>query len=134
MKLLRFSITISLKEDNISQLGDYDAPFCEQQYTHGSCHISLFKFKSLDQLIPPPPKKKTVSNFRHLLSCGNIEIYRGCNNMLTVLIYMIFGIIHFMRTSAPFDLKRQYFPHKLNKLPSFLQDFNFWNRFASLHL
>ena len=22
-----------MKEDNISQLGDYDAPFCEQQYT-----------------------------------------------------------------------------------------------------
>ena len=57
-----------MKEDNISQLGDYDAPFCEQQYTHGSCYISLFKFKSFDQLIPP----KTESNFRHLLSCGTI--------------------------------------------------------------
>ena len=42
-----------MKEDNISQLGGYDAPFCEQQYTHGSCYISLFKFKSFDQLIPP---------------------------------------------------------------------------------
>ena len=42
-----------MKEDDISQLGDYDAPFCEQQYTHGSCYISLFKFKSFDQLIPP---------------------------------------------------------------------------------
>ena len=42
-----------MKEDNISQLGNYDAPFCEQQYTHGSCYISLFKFKSFDQLIPP---------------------------------------------------------------------------------
>ena len=42
-----------MKEDNISQLSDYDAPFCEQQYTHGSCYISLFKFKSFDQLIPP---------------------------------------------------------------------------------
>ena len=42
-----------MKEDNISQLGDYDVPLCEQQYTHGPCHISLFKFKSLDQLIPP---------------------------------------------------------------------------------
>ena len=41
------------KEDNISQLGDHDVPFCEQQYTHGSCYISLFKFKSFDQLIPP---------------------------------------------------------------------------------
>ena len=29
-----------MKEDNISQLGDYDAPFCEKQYTHGSCYIS----------------------------------------------------------------------------------------------
>ena len=42
-----------MKEDNISQLGDYDAPLCEQQYTLGSSHFSLFKFKSFDQLIPP---------------------------------------------------------------------------------
>ena len=42
-----------MKEDNISQLGDYDAPFCEQQYTHVSCYISLLKFESFDQLIPP---------------------------------------------------------------------------------
>ena len=42
-----------MKEDNISQLGDYNAPFCEQQYTHGSCYISLSKFKSFNQLIPP---------------------------------------------------------------------------------
>ena len=42
-----------MKEDNISQLGDYDAPFCEQQYTHGPCYISLFEYKSFDQLIPP---------------------------------------------------------------------------------
>ena len=41
-----------MKENNISQLGDYDPPFCEQQYTHGSCYISLFKFKTFDQLIP----------------------------------------------------------------------------------
>ena len=53
-----------MKENNISQLGDYVAAFGEQQYTHGSCYISLFKFKSFDQLIP--------SNFRHLLSCGTI--------------------------------------------------------------
>ena len=32
-----------MKEDNISQLGDYDAQFCEQQYTHESCYIPLFK-------------------------------------------------------------------------------------------
>ena len=42
-----------MKEDNIGQLSDYDAPFCEQQYTLGSCCISLFKFRSFDQLIPP---------------------------------------------------------------------------------
>ena len=41
-----------MKEDNISQLCDYDAPFCEQQYKHGPCYITLFKFKSFDQLIP----------------------------------------------------------------------------------
>ena len=44
-----------MKEDNISQLDDYDVPFCEQQYTHGSCYISLFKFKSFDQLTLPLP-------------------------------------------------------------------------------
>ena len=59
-----------MKEDNISQLDDYDVPFYEQQYTHGSCYISLFKFKSFDQFDTPPPQ--TASNFRHLLSCGTI--------------------------------------------------------------
>ena len=38
----------------VSQLGDYDMPLCEQQYTHGSCHISLFKFKSFDQFSTLP--------------------------------------------------------------------------------
>ena len=42
-----------MKENNISQLSDYDAPFCEQQYTHGPCYISLFKLKSFDQFNPP---------------------------------------------------------------------------------
>ena len=42
-----------MKEDDVSQLGDYDAPICEQQYTHGSCYMSLFKFKSFDQLNTP---------------------------------------------------------------------------------
>ena len=58
-----------MNEDNINQLGDYDAPFCEQQYTHGSSYISSFKFRSFDQLIPP-----TASNFIHLLSSGTIVI------------------------------------------------------------
>ena len=42
-----------MKEDNTGQLGDYGAPFCKQQYTHGFCYISLFKFKSFNQLTPP---------------------------------------------------------------------------------
>ena len=58
-----------MKEDNISQLGDYDASFYEQQYTYGSCDISLFKFKSFDQF----NTSQTASNFRHLLSCGTID-------------------------------------------------------------
>ena len=71
VKLLRLSITINftkMKDDNISQLGDYDVPFCKKQYTHGSCYISLFKFNSFDQFITP----QTASNFRHLHSCGTI--------------------------------------------------------------
>ena len=73
MKLLRLSITINftkMKDANISQLGDYDVPFCEQQYTHGSCYISLFKFNSFDQFITP----QTASTFTHLLSWGTIVI------------------------------------------------------------
>ena len=62
-----------MKEDNICQLGDYDAPFCEQ-YTHESCYISLFKFKSFDQFNTP----QTASNFRHLLSCGTIDFPINC--------------------------------------------------------
>ena len=58
-----------MKEDNIRQLGDYDAPFCEQQYTHGSCHISLFKFKSFEHF----NTSQTASNFRHLLICDTID-------------------------------------------------------------
>ena len=42
-----------MEKDNISQLGDYNVSFCEQQYTHGSCYISFFKLKLFDQLIPP---------------------------------------------------------------------------------
>ena len=57
-----------MKGDNMSQFGDYDAPFCEQ-YTHGSCYISFFKFKSFDQFNIP----QTASNFRHLLNCGTID-------------------------------------------------------------
>ena len=47
------SVLQKMKEESISQLGDYDAPSREQQYTHRSCYISLFKFKSFDQFNPP---------------------------------------------------------------------------------
>ena len=53
-----------MKADNISQLGDYDAPFCEQEYTHGSCYISLFKFKSFDQF--DAPKLSQILDIREL--------------------------------------------------------------------
>ena len=49
---LETSVLQKMKEDNISQLDDYDAPFCEKQYTHGFCYLSLFKFKSFDQFDP----------------------------------------------------------------------------------
>ena len=57
-----------MKENSISQLGDYDAPFCEQQYTH--CFLYLFV---QIQIISSVNTLQTASNFRHLLSCGTIE-------------------------------------------------------------
>ena len=61
-----------MKEDNISQLGDYDVLFCEQQLVQAwSCYISLFNFKSFNQFNTP----QTASNFRHLLSCGTIQMH-----------------------------------------------------------
>ena len=56
-----------MEEDNISQLGDHDAPFCEQQYMHVLLYVFV-QFKSFDQFNTP----QTASNFRHLLSCGTI--------------------------------------------------------------
>ena len=68
------STSQKMKEDNIGQLGDYEAPFSEQQYTHGSSCISLLEFKSFDQFNTP----QTASKFRHLLSCGTINGNFGC--------------------------------------------------------
>ena len=68
-----------MKEDNISQLGDYDAPFCEQQYTHGSCYISLFKFKSFDQFkVTVGPKRSTNRNLKEIISieCTKTVIFQ----------------------------------------------------------
>ena len=53
IKALNNRFYVKFMQLEIGLLGDYDAPFCEQQYTHGSCYISLFEFKSFDQLIPP---------------------------------------------------------------------------------
>ena len=51
LEALSPSVLQQMKTDNIGQLDDCDAPFCEQQYTHGSCCISLFK--SFDQFNSP---------------------------------------------------------------------------------
>ena len=50
------SVTISLRlinEDNLTERDHYGVSFSEQQYTHGSCYISLFKCKSFGQSDPP---------------------------------------------------------------------------------
>ena len=54
MTLLRLFVIISLRKineddlDDLNERDDYGGPFSEQQYTHGSCYISLFKCKSFD--------------------------------------------------------------------------------------
>ena len=45
-----------MKEGNISKVGDYDTPFCEQQYTHGSV-ISLCSNSNSNHLISLIPPK-----------------------------------------------------------------------------
>ena len=56
-----------MKEDNVSQLGGYDAPFCEEQYTQVLLYLFV-QIQIFDQFDTP----QTASNFRHLLSCGTI--------------------------------------------------------------
>ena len=88
VKLLSSLILQEMKEDNISQLGDYDAPFCEQQYTHGSYCISLFKLKSFDQLIPPklPQILDIYSNVAPLgVLCNSIQGL-GCTREESILL------------------------------------------------
>ena len=49
--LLGLSVTISLRkinQNNFNEGDGYGVPFSEQQYTHGSCYIFLFKYKSFD--------------------------------------------------------------------------------------
>ena len=43
-----------IDQDNLNERDDYDEPLSEQQYTHGSCYISLFKYKYFGQSDPPP--------------------------------------------------------------------------------
>ena len=46
--LLGLFVTISLRkinQDNLNDQDDYGEPFSEQQYTHGPCYISLFKYE-----------------------------------------------------------------------------------------
>ena len=78
-----------MKEDNISQLRDYDAPFCEQQYTHESCYISFFKFKSFDQLIPSKllsvnyviMTRRSVNNNTHMSLV--ISLFSNSNHLIS---------------------------------------------------
>ena len=55
--LLGLFVTISLRkknQDNLNELDDYGEPFSEQQqYTHRSFDISLFKYQSFGQSDPP---------------------------------------------------------------------------------
>ena len=52
---LKTFVTISLRKINedLNEQDDYGVPFSEQQCTHVSCYISLFKCKSFDQSDPP---------------------------------------------------------------------------------
>ena len=55
LTLLGLFITITLRkinQDNLNGRDDYGVPFSEQQYTHGFCYISLFKYKSFDRSDP----------------------------------------------------------------------------------
>ena len=86
-----------MKEDNqVSQLGDYDAAFCEQQSMRGSCYISLFKFKSFDQFNTP----KTAPNFRHLLSCGTID--EVCQHKIILYVGHLWIVINVRILSGKF--------------------------------
>ena len=42
-----------INEDDLNEWDDYGVPFSEQQYTHRSCYISLFKCKYFDKSDPP---------------------------------------------------------------------------------
>ena len=67
LRLLSPLVLQNMNVDNFNDIDDYGAPLCEQQYTHGPCYISLFKFKSFDQSDP-----RIDSNSTHLFSCGTI--------------------------------------------------------------
>ena len=79
-----------MKKDNISQLGDYDAPFCEQQYTHGSYYISLFKLESFDQLIPP--KLPQILDIYSVVALQYPSVVAQGNEMQYPLFLLIFKL------------------------------------------
>ena len=63
MTLLRLFVAISLRklnEDNLNERDNYGVPFCEQQYTLGSCKILLFKFKNFDRSDSPPESSQIL--------------------------------------------------------------------------
>ena len=53
-----------INENNLNERDDYGVSFRKQQYTHGSCYISLFRYKSFDQSDPPEsPQILDISSF-----------------------------------------------------------------------
>ena len=81
-----------MKEDNVSQLCDYDIMTIHpvnKNECMGFSYIYLFKFKSFGQLVTPDPpllqRKKTCCNFWYLLSSTKDTVptvYLTCTNSL----------------------------------------------------
>ena len=86
-----------MKEDNISQLGDYDAPSVNN--TRMGLVISLCPNSNhLISLISPPPQ--TASNFRHLHSCGTIGPTDLIKMALSQIGYLVACLQHFPKCPA----------------------------------
>ena len=64
-----------MEEDNISQLGDDDAIFCEQQYMHGSCYISLFKTESCEPTLTSAVKHRHPVYLLTFLHCSKTRMF-----------------------------------------------------------
>ena len=59
-------------QGNISHLGDYDAPFCEQQYSHGSCLSLCSNSNHLISLIPP--KLPQILDIYSVVALWNVDV------------------------------------------------------------